>query len=94
MNAGCQCARKTCGRNRAGSEPRAKRVIVWTKPAQRPSWMDEETCAEISERLELRELRYAVVEKVRRTKMITVVTTLTDAGEYSKEDIADLYGFR
>lgn len=44
--------------------------------------------------LELRELRYAVVEKGRRTKTITVVTTLLDVEQYSKEDIAQLYGFR
>lgn len=68
-------------------------VIIWTRP-DRPSWMDEDVYATIPETLELRELRYAVVEKGRRTKMITVVTTLTDIDEYSKEDIAELYGFR
>jgi putative transposase len=68
-------------------------LIVWTRPA-RPDWMDQETYDRIPETLELRELRYAVVEKGRRTKMITVVTTLTDATVYSTEDIAELYSFR
>ncbi len=68
-------------------------LIVWTKPA-RPDWMDQETYDRIPETLELRELRYTVVEKGRRTKMITVVTTLTDAELYSHADIAELYGFR
>ena len=46
------------------------------------------------ETLELRELRYAIVEKGKRTKSITVVTTLTDVDAYTKEDIAELYGYR
>ena len=54
--------------------------------------MDAETYTEIPDTLELRELRYTVVEKGRRTKTITVVTTLTDVDEYSKADIAELYG--
>ena len=68
-------------------------IIVWTKPA-RPDWMDQETYDRIPPTLELRELRYTVVEKGRRTKTITVVTTLTDATVYSPEEIAELYGFR
>lgn len=68
-------------------------LIVWTRP-KKPSWMDDETYASIPVRLELRELRYAIVEKGRRTKSITVVTTLTDIDAYSKEDIAELYGYR
>jgi hypothetical protein len=68
-------------------------LIVWTRP-KKPSWMDDETYASIPAKLELRELRYAIVEKGRRTKSITVVTTLTDIDAYSKEDIAELYGYR
>ena len=60
-------------------------LIVWTKPAK-PDWMDQETYYRIPETLELRELRYTVVEKGRRTKTITVVTTLTDAVLYSQPD--------
>lgn len=68
-------------------------LIVWTRP-QRPEWMDEETYARIPEKLELREIRYNVVEPGRRTETIDIITTLVDADEYSKEDIAELYGFR
>jgi hypothetical protein len=68
-------------------------VIVWTRPP-RPDWMDEAAYARIPETLELREIRYNVVERGRRTRTIDVITTLTDAGEYTKEDIAQLYGFR
>lgn len=68
-------------------------VIVWTRP-QRPTWMDLETYSQIPETLELREIRFSIVERGRRTKTIDVITTLLDAEEYSKEDIATLYGFR
>jgi len=68
-------------------------VLVWTKP-QRPTWMDQATYAAIPETLELREIRYHVVEKGRRTQILTIVTTLTDAEVYSQKDLAELYGFR
>ena len=68
-------------------------VIHWTKP-QRPEWMDEATYVTIPETLQLREIRFHVVEPGRRTKTLTLVTTLTDASEYPKADIAELYGFR
>lgn len=56
--------------------------------------MDDQAYAQIPETLTLREIRYNVVEPGRRTKSIDVITTLVDADEYSKEDIAELYGFR
>ena len=68
-------------------------IIVWTRPT-RPKWMNEATYAQIPERLELREIRYNIVVPGRRTKTIDVMTTLTDAAEYTKEEIAELYGFR
>jgi hypothetical protein len=68
-------------------------VIIWDCP-KRPEWMDQATYAAIPETLELREIRYHIVERGRRTKTIDVITTLIDADEYTKEDIAQLYGFR
>ncbi len=68
-------------------------LIVWTRSV-RPAWMDQATYDRIPSTLELRELRYSVVEKGRRTKQITVVTTLTDPERYSHAEIAELYGFR
>ncbi len=91
------CARMHQGRHtdfrRGRRLGRYDHVVVWNRP-QRSTWMDEATYQLIPETLELREIRYHIVEKGRRTKKITVVTTLTDAVAYSKEDIADLYGFR
>lgn len=68
-------------------------LIVWTRPS-RPKWMDEATYAQIPETLELREIRYTIVEKGRRTQAIDIITTLTDATDYTQEEIGQLYGFR
>jgi len=68
-------------------------LIVWTRP-QRPDWMDEATYARIPETLTLREIRYQVVEPGRRTKTVTLVTTLIDTDTATKDDLAELYGFR
>ena len=56
--------------------------------------MDAETYARIPETLVLREIRFQIVDPGRRTKTIDVITTLTDADQYTKEEIAQLYGFR
>lgn len=68
-------------------------IIVWTRPP-RPAWMDEDTYAQIPETLKVREIRFNVVIPGRRTRSLDIITTLTDADEYTKSDIADLYGFR
>ena len=68
-------------------------IIIWTRP-QRPEWMDQTTYDRIPETLELRETRYNVVEPGFRTETVTIATTLLDVETYSKEDIAQLYGFR
>jgi hypothetical protein len=68
-------------------------LIVWTRPP-RPDWMDEATYAQIPETLTLREIRFHVVEPGRRTRTIDIITTLVDADEYPREEIAQLYGFR
>lgn len=68
-------------------------IIIWTRPV-RPEWMDKATYEKIPETLELREIRYSIVEPGRRTRSIDVITTLTDAEQYTKQDLAQLYGFR
>ena len=68
-------------------------LVVWTKP-QRPRWMDQATYDALPETLELRELRFDVTRPGYRTTQITIATTLTDPVVYTKEDIAELYGFR
>lgn len=56
--------------------------------------MDQATYDPIPETSEMREIRDNVIEDGYRTQTITIATTLTDAEKYSKEDIAELYGFR
>lgn len=68
-------------------------IIEWIRP-KRPKWMDEETYAQIPERLQLREIRYSIVTPGRRTHCIDIITTLVDHDKYTKEDIAMLYGYR
>jgi len=68
-------------------------LITWTRPPK-PAWMSDEDYERMPDTLTLRELRFDVIVPGRRTETITVVTTLTDAEAYTKEDIAELYGFR
>lgn len=68
-------------------------LVEWTKPA-RPDWMDEATYEAIPTKITMREIRFNVVEPGRRVETLTVVTTLVDPEEYSKEDLAELYDFR
>ena len=56
--------------------------------------MDQATYDAIPEVLEMREVRYQVVQPGNRSQLITIATTLTDAQTHSPEDIAQLYGFR
>lgn len=68
-------------------------LVTWLRP-QRPEWMSEQTYATIPDALVLREMRYCVAVPGRRVEVLTVVTTLDDPQIYSREDIAQLYGFR
>jgi IS4 transposase len=56
--------------------------------------MDEATYASIPEKLVLREIRFQVVEPGRRTRKLTIITTLTNPETYTAEDITKLYGYR
>ena len=65
-------------------------VVTWTKP-QRPQWMDEETYARIPDEMKIRELRFKVEQPGFRVNELVLVTTMLDATEYSKEELADLF---
>jgi putative transposase len=65
-------------------------VVVWTKPAK-PDWMDQATYARMPESIQVREVEVQVHQPGFRTESLVVVTTLTDAQEYTKDDIAELY---
>lgn len=72
---------------------RYDRLVTWHRPA-RPPWMDKSTYATIPETMTLRMIRFNIVVPGRRTRQITVVTTLLDPKEYTAGDIAELYGYR
>jgi len=68
-------------------------LITWTRP-KRPPWMSPEQYDQIPETLTLREVQFQVTVPGCRVQTLTVITTLTDPTVYSREDIAELYGFR
>jgi putative transposase len=68
-------------------------LITWTRP-QRPRWMSQEQYDQIPETLTLREVKFEVKVPGCRTESLTIITTLTDPQAYSREDLAELYGFR
>ena len=65
-------------------------VVTWTKP-QRPEWMDEETYAQIPNEMKIRELRCKVQQPGFRVNELVLVTTMLDAEEYTKEELAGLF---
>jgi len=65
-------------------------LVEWTRP-QRASWMDKEEYAMIPATLTVRELRVRVGQRGFRTRVLTVVTTLLDAGSFSHSELAGLY---
>ncbi len=68
-------------------------VVVWERP-ERPDWMDEETYATIPETLTIRELKVRVDVRGFRVQELVVVTTLTDAERYPRDEIAKLFRLR
>lgn len=69
---------------------RGDHVVVWRRPA-RPTWMDAKTYECMPESIAVREVQVNVAEPGFRTRSYVVITTLTEAKRYSKDDIAELY---
>jgi Transposase DDE domain len=65
-------------------------VVTWTKPS-RPDWMDRATYERMPAELTVRELRFKVVQPGFRVDELVLVTTMVDAEQYSKEELADLF---
>jgi hypothetical protein len=68
--------------------------VEYSKPKERPSWLTEEEYAALPETLVVREVRYTIKDRKRRTRVVTLVTTRVDAEQYSAKDLAKLYGLR
>lgn len=68
-------------------------VVQWARP-QKPDWMSEAEYALMPQWMAIRELRYRISERGRRTRVVTIATTLLDPMLYSRQRIAALYGLR
>jgi hypothetical protein len=69
---------------------RQDHVVTWSKPA-RPDWMDQATYDRMPDRITVRELTVKVTVPGFRCSQVTLVTTLTDPGQFPKKDLGDLY---
>jgi hypothetical protein len=69
-------------------------LVEYFKPSKRPSWLTAEEYAQLPDSLVVREVRYRIKEPGRRTREVTLVTTLLDPKQYSAEALAKLYGLR
>lgn len=65
-------------------------LVTWTRPAK-PSWMDQATYDRMPASLRLREVEVAVPQRGFRVKSLVIVTTLSDADAYTRDDLAKLY---
>ena len=68
-------------------------IVTWSRP-QRPEWMDEQTYDRMPPSIEVRAIRVHVNQPGFRVRSFVAVTTLTDAQQYAKDEIAALYGCR
>jgi hypothetical protein len=94
------------GRKAQKGRPRSKfvarlgrhdQIVRWIKPGYRsksPKWMKRRQFEQLPEELELREIRYRVIRRGYRTRMVTLATTLLDPVGYPKETVTELYGMR
>lgn len=73
---------------------RHDQLVEYVKPKTPPTWLSPEAFAALPNTIIVRELRYTIVERGCRTRVVTLATTLLDPERYPAADIADLYGQR
>jgi hypothetical protein len=75
---------------------RHDQVVAWAKPERVPKWMTMMAArfASLPAELYVRELRYRLAGRGRRTRVVTVATTLLDPALYPRDKVAELYGLR
>src|SRR5205085_1018475 len=69
-------------------------VVAWPRPARKPGWMPAAQFDSLPGELRVRKLRYHIKGCGRRTRVVTIATTLLDPGLYPREKVAQLYGLR
>jgi hypothetical protein len=70
---------------------RHDQLVEYRKPAERPTWMTAGDYAALPPTLVVREVRVRIRMPRRRVRVLTLVTTLTDATRYSARALAKLY---
>ena len=65
-------------------------VVVWSRPPK-PDWMDQATYDQMPKSIGVREVEFCVVQPGFRVETLIVVSTLTDARRYTRDDLAELY---
>ena len=73
---------------------RHDQLVEYVKPDHRPGWLTAEAYTALPKTMTVRELRFTVAERGRRTRVITLVTTLLDPQRYPAPELAALYGQR
>ena len=73
---------------------RHDQIVRWKRPAARPLWISDRQWAQMPEWLDIRELRYTLAGNGRRTRTVTIATTLLDPDTYPKQKIIELYDTR
>lgn len=69
-------------------------LVVYHKPKDCPTWLSAADYAALPDTLVVREVRFKVREPGRRTRVVTIVTTLLDARRYTRRRLARLYELR
>jgi hypothetical protein len=65
-------------------------LVEWQRP-EKPDWMDQATYDRMPPSICVRELEVQVDQPGFRTESFVVVTTLTDAATYTRQDVSELY---
>ena len=69
-------------------------LITLAKPAKRPDWMGQSAYEALPGEMAVREVRVRVAVRGFRVRTLVLVTTLLDAGLYTKGEIARAFRFR
>jgi IS4 transposase len=73
---------------------RHDQLVEYIKPRVRPTWLSVAAYAALPKTIIIRELVYTIRTPGRRTRVITLATTLLDPVRYPAADVAALYGQR
>lgn len=69
-------------------------LVEYAKPTSQPAWLAPAAWDALPSTLRMRETRYFTSQRGQRTRVITLVTTLTDAVAYPATELAQLYQSR